>query len=141
MSPRAMSTDVRSPRRVAARAVQHKRLAGRRLPETLNLTVAQFAAVGTERRPPRVACCFQLLPCGDQRRDEFIRSQPDVDAETLQPLLLLQVPKPLLRGLHAQAGLLLSGGDLLGRCVLQGYVSANSHCGRLVVITNMCSRS
>jgi hypothetical protein len=103
------------------------------LPETLNLTVAQLAAVGTERRPPRVACCFQLLPCGDQRLGQFIRSHSDVDAETLQPLLLLQAPKLQLRDLHAQAGLPLSGGDLLGngqsttRLFAGCYVSTSGH--------------
>jgi hypothetical protein len=62
-----------------------------------------------ERRSPLGACRFQLLACGDQRPDEFNLGQSDVDAESLEPLLLLQARKLQLRDLHAQAGPLLSG--------------------------------
>ncbi len=103
---RAMCTMVRSPRCTAAWAVEHEQE-----PPAVSrpLQTAYFAAVQpttghTERGSLRGVCCFQLLPRGDHRLDQVGRSQSDVDAETLQPQLLVQAPKLQLRDLHAQAG-------------------------------------
>ena len=103
-----MCTIVRASRPTTTWLVEHERLAACRPPQTTYLAAAQPTTGNTERRRPLGTRCFQLLPRRDQLLDEFLRRQPDVDAEPLHPLLLLQAPKPQLRALHAQTGPLLN---------------------------------